>query len=903
MDGPRLPPNRPGGIALLLICAAAPLAAAEDPVCARFAQEALRQAQESQRLKTGFKPPVWSTDYKMFYNWCQANRQNRQKTPGTLGQREKALQNFVIRRGLKACERYSRVAVQLAKDNADLGTGLKGPAWQPDYKMHLAWCNIGRNLRTTPGQLATRATNLQKSVLANPPPANPLNQTLKVHKPLKVQQPAKTTQPRLGATRIKPARTAISPGSQAAGKEQGKKIKPITVLKPVRISPALSAGQSALAGFSSQKHPAFSRKGRLHKVTYSLSGNRPAELTFEDIDGWAVYQGDMILGRTQDLLNPPPPTQQDDAPSESGSMIGTRRSPLSAVAHRNLLWPNANIPFEIGGGFSANMRNTINQAVGHLNTTTNLNLVPRQGQSDYVRIRHRSQGCSSQVGRQGGRQHVNLADGCNNMGVIAHELLHSAGMWHEQSRNDRDNYVEILWDHIQNDREHNFEKQAEGEGLDLGTYDFGSLMHYWSGAFGRTDASGARMQTIRPLSPLPAGVVMGQTAGLSAGDIAGVNQLYPVVVSLSGGQGWGSGNYATCIAFGDVDGDGRDEVGITRRTTANSRVWILDDAASGYRVLWETGRNWGKNNYATSIAFGDVDGDGRDEVGFTRRSTSNARYWILDDAGAGFRVLHDGGNRWGSGNYATGIAFGDVDGDGRAEVGLARRATGNARYWIFDDANSGFNTLHEGGTNWGSGNYATGIAFGDVDGDGLAEVGISRKARQNARYFILRRSGGSFRTLHEGGNKWGKDYYATSIAFGNIDDDARAEVGVTRYARSNMRYTILDDHAANFRRLHNGGNNWGSGNYATRIAFGDVDGDGRDEIGLSRKARGNARYWLLDDGRNYFLTIEAGGYRWGSDNYATSIAFGDVNGDRRADLGLTRKATGNMRYIVLEVRP
>ena len=105
----------------------------------------------------------------------------------------------------------------------------------------------------------------------------------------------------------------------------------------------------------------------------------------------------------------------------------------------------------------------------------------------------------------------------------------------------------------------------------------------------------------------------------------------------------------------------------------------------------------GDSNYVTSIAFGDVDGDGKDEVGLTRKAGSNARYWVLDDAAHNFAQLHSGGHSWGDSNYATSIAFGDVDNDGKDEVALGRKAGGNPRYWIFDDAVQGFNTLHTGG--------------------------------------------------------------------------------------------------------------------------------------------------------------------------------------------------------------
>jgi Pregnancy-associated plasma protein-A/FG-GAP-like repeat len=367
---------------------------------------------------------------------------------------------------------------------------------------------------------------------------------------------------------------------------------------------------------------------------------------------------------------------------------------------------------------------------------------------------------------------------------------------------------------------------------------------------------------------------------------------------FSGGTAWGSGNWATSIAFGDVDGDGRDEIGIARKSDQNRRYWIFDDATTGFTQLLGGGAGWGSGNWATSIAFGDVDGDGLDEIGIARKSDQNARYWILDDGIAGFAELLSGGTSWGSGNWATSIAFGDVDGDGRDEIGIARQSDVNARYWILDDAVAGFTELLSGGSNWGSDYWATSIAFGDVDGDGRAEIGIARKSDENARYWILDDAVAGFTELLGGGTSWGSGNWATSIAFGDIDGDGLDEIGIARKSDQNPRYWILDDAAAGFAELLSGGAGWGSGNWATSIAFGDADGDGRAEIGIARRSTLNPRYWVLDDAVAGFTELLRGGSDWGSANWAMSIAFGNVDSDGGAEIGIARKADENARFWV-----
>jgi len=440
-------------------------------------------------------------------------------------------------------------------------------------------------------------------------------------------------------------------------------------------------------------------------------------------------------------------------------------SPFYSAVVTQRRWPGGKVPYVISSEFyraaNAVQLRAIESAIRHWNTNTEIEFVPHRTEESFVMIRTTESGCRATTGRRTPKvpllasNYVWLAPICSR-GAIIHEFGHTVGLFHEQSRTDRDTFITVDFDNILADRADQFDIK----GSNVGPYNFRSIMHYSQYSSVAVDTSLPTF-TVRRDLPEDAGQIVGQKEELSKGDIAAANYLATGderIFDNAYSELWHEalGVHTERQKLGDVTGDGAPDLVAFGAGADGGRVYVGRNAGESFDHdgTWLPGFCLGQ----IDCLVGDVDGDGiadvveapSGRVGLSNGSEFRLaapreigigglhRYFLADvnndcrsDLVGVYRynqrievyvALSDGEGfafkSWWGDFDATDYSVGDVDGDGAADLVVS---LGDQAY-VHPSDGSAFGP----GQDWWPSNARIGATenfrMADVDGDGLSDM-------------------------------------------------------------------------------------------------------------------------------------------------------------------------------------
>ena len=375
-------------------------------------------------------------------------------------------------------------------------------------------------------------------------------------------------------------------------------------------------------------------------------------------------------------------------------------------------------------------------------------------------------------------------------------------------------------------------------------------------------SSGTRSLTARyvgggssPYAPIVSAVQVQTVNALPANALIATNPIY------FGGSVYGTRS----VVVHDFNGDGYQDVAIL--TGYTGLVIYLGNGSGGFTPAAGGPYSVGSNPY--DIVAADFNGDGIPDLAIT--SSGNNNMTVLLGNGDG-TFTPAGGSPFAVGSSPQGLAVGDFNGDGIADLAIA--ATSSNQVTVLLGNGTGGFTAASGSPI--AVNYAAAVAVADFNGDGKADIAVA-DAQDNVVAVFLGNGQGGFSSA---GNPTPVGNYPYAMLTADLNGDGKADLAVINYEGSNVT-VLLGNGTGAFAQST--GSPFPVGPYPASIGAGDFNGDGHTDLAVATQGN-NSVAILLGNGSGGFtspayspLQPLVGGY---------AVAVGQFNGDGHTDLAV-----------------
>jgi hypothetical protein len=389
----------------------------------------------------------------------------------------------------------------------------------------------------------------------------------------------------------------------------------------------------------------------------------------------------------------------------------------------------------------------------------------------------------------------------------------------------------------------------------------------------------------------------------------------PFLLTFSGGGSLSSSSFDPRLDFGtdlhpngvvmaDFDGDGKIDIATPNNystTGSLASVSVLRNTGTTGAPAFATTINLQTGALTDALASGDINGDGKpDLVSVSAQANTVSIFLNASSIGS---ISFTAGPSYATGTSPSAVVVYDVDGDGRPDILVLNEASNTLS--IFRNISTGGTAAFASRVDIGTGLTPSGVAVGDLDGDGKADVAVVNNLSNTVSLFRNISSPGTIAlaarvdmaTTTGSDNPYG-------VAIADVDGDGLSDLivsnnNVTTTNAALVGFAIFQNTSSVGNLSFANAGNFGSGN-SYEIGVGDLNGDGKPDLAVPTQIADNTNVYINSSVPGT-ISMTASATLTAISPYAPGI--GDIDGDGIPDLvasNFTASSVSVFRNRILE---
>jgi uncharacterized protein YjdB len=283
-----------------------------------------------------------------------------------------------------------------------------------------------------------------------------------------------------------------------------------------------------------------------------------------------------------------------------------------------------------------------------------------------------------------------------------------------------------------------------------------------------------------------------------------------------------AGSSPTCIAIGDIDGNGKPDL-VVANYLSNTVSVFRNNSFSG-SISFAARVDFIVGPGPRSVAIGDMDGDGRPDLAICGEGP-DVVYTLRNRSAVG-TIVFDPLTNFPVGINPTYVTIGDADGDNKPDMIVANG--GSASVSVLRNTSSIGSINFAAKLDFASGVFPRHIAWGDVDGDGKPDMAVANNWSNSVS--VLRNTGSIGTASFAPKVDYATDSNARSVALGDINGDGKPDMVVANTGAPTISIFRNTGSSGTISFVANGTKTTGS--YPISVAMGDLDRDGKPDLAV-----------------------------------------------------------------------
>lgn len=341
------------------------------------------------------------------------------------------------------------------------------------------------------------------------------------------------------------------------------------------------------------------------------------------------------------------------------------------------------------------------------------------------------------------------------------------------------------------------------------------------------------------------------------------------------------------VSIGDLDGDGKADLAVGNIGSSTVSVFLNNSTSPG-TISYADKKNFtiaptpstAENSLPTSIAIGDLDGDGKLDLAVANEA---AVISVLRNISSGVGNIDFASKvDLGTTGYAASVSIFDIDKDGKPDLAAA---TSSGLSIFHNVSNSVVGMSFSPEAEFVTGKNTVSVSISDLDGDGLADFAV---ANSSDGFSVFRNTSipgtiscdAAVNFISTGTSPW-------SVSSGDFSNDGKPDLALVNNSAG------INENVKVFRNTSTGIGNF---SFAQSVdltitsgtpmgsAIGDIDGDGKLDLVVGG-GNGNVVSLFRNKGvASETLFFSQVDFAIGAN--ARSVSIGDLDGDGKADLAV-----------------